>query len=99
MFGFDNARKVITFLQFHQESFVVTYAMNAAASTSRKVVFESEHLENVHSSWKARETYEIISADEFIETFEIDEPGKAFEGFYASYLRDADGNKLCVYHM
>lgn len=28
------------------------------------------------------------------------EPGpRGNRGFYASYFRDADGNKLCVYHM
>ena len=35
------------------------------------MIFESEALENVPGGWKARETYEIVSSDEFIERFEI----------------------------
>lgn len=42
-------------------------------------MFDSEHFENFDYSWKARETYEIASADEFVEIFELAEPGKAFE--------------------
>jgi hypothetical protein len=34
-------------------------------------VFESEALENIPVGWKARETYEVISPDEFVETFEL----------------------------
>src|SRR5262245_31408191 len=32
---------------------------------------EGEALENVRSSWEARETYEVVSPDEFVETFEL----------------------------
>lgn len=52
---------------------------HAAESGARKLVFDSEHFENFDYSWKARETYEIASADEFVEIFELAEPGKAFE--------------------
>lgn len=84
LFSYDKKRKTILFRQFHQESFVVTYALNAALSTPTKVVFESEQLENVPSSWKARETYELISNHEFTETFEIARADKP----YAVYSRN-----------
>jgi hypothetical protein len=87
MFGFDKDRKLVTFRQFHQESFVVTYVMNVAVSTTTKVVFESEHLENVPSSWKARETYVVLSANEFVETFEIAEAGGKFETYSQNRFR------------
>lgn len=77
-FSFDKKRKTIMFRQFHQESFVVTYALNSASSTPTKIVFESEQLENVPSSWKARETYEVISDNEFTEIFELSQDGKPF---------------------
>jgi hypothetical protein len=41
------------------------------ASSSGTVVFETEALENVPAGWKARETYEVVSPDEFVETFEL----------------------------
>ncbi|MBI3713813.1 MAG: hypothetical protein HY253_12755 [Burkholderiales bacterium] len=78
LFSFDKKRKTIIFRQFHQESFVVTYALNSALSSARKWVFESEQMENVPSTWKARETYELISENEFVETFELAQDGQSF---------------------
>jgi hypothetical protein len=56
--------------QFHQEAFVNQYLM-VPTSAAGTVVFESEALENVPAGWKARETYQVVSADEFVETFEL----------------------------
>ena len=64
--------------QFHQEGFVITYALSPALSTPTKLVFEREQLENVPSAWKARETYEWISNHAFTETFEVTRTHKPF---------------------
>jgi len=69
---------MIILRQIHQEGFVNQYVMNKSASGPKKLVFDSEHFENFDNSWKARETYEVVSNDEFIETFELAEPGKEF---------------------
>jgi len=81
-FSFDRARKTLVLRQFHQEGFVNQFAM-VAPTTSNKIVFESEALENVPQGWKARETYEMGSPDEFTETFEI-----ASTGAYEVYSRN-----------
>jgi hypothetical protein len=78
LFSYDKARKTVLFRQFHQEGFVLTYALNPVLSTASRLVFDSEQLENVPSTWKARETYVLISQDEFTETFEIAQPDKPF---------------------
>lgn len=77
-FSFDKKRNTILFRQFHQEGFVVTYALNAALSTPSRLVFESEQLENIPSSWKARETYDVVSDHEFVETFEVAPTNKPY---------------------
>lgn len=77
-FSYDKQRKAVLFRQFHQEGFVLTYALNPALSTATKLVFESEQVENIPSTWKARETYELTSGDAFTETFEIAQPGQPF---------------------
>jgi hypothetical protein len=69
-FSHDRGRRVLVLRQFHQEGFVNQYAMKADTPAGT-VVFESEALENVPAGWKARETYEIVSANEFVETFEL----------------------------
>lgn len=78
IFSYDSNRKVVVFRQFHQEGFVVVYVLNPSLSTPSKLVFDSEQIENFNSSWKARETYEVISGDEFTETFELAGPDKPF---------------------
>ena len=77
-FSYDRARRTLVLRQFHQEGFVNQFAMTAPSVAPTLIVFESEALENVPKGWKARETYEVISPDEFVETFEIASSG-AFE--------------------
>ena len=87
LFSYDKNRKSIIFRQFHQEGFVIVYVLNPTLSTPSKLVFESEQIENVPSSWKARETYEIISHNEFTETFELAQPDKPFEIYSLNHFK------------
>ena len=88
--SYDRAEKVIRMRQFHQESFVISYALNREASTPTKVVFESERFENFDNAWRARETYEVVSDREFVETFELKPPDKAYEVYSRTRLDRAD---------
>lgn len=85
--SFDRKRKTVMLRQFHEESFVNLYALNPAAGKPTVLVFESESFENFDNSWKAKETYEIISSDEFIETFELAPPGKPFEVYSRNHFK------------
>lgn len=85
-FSFDKARKTLMLRQFHEEGFVLLYAL-AASSTPAHLVFESVTFENFSNEWKSRETYDVISDDEFTETFELAAPGKEFELYSRSHLR------------
>jgi hypothetical protein len=78
LFSHDRARHTLVLRQFHQEGFVNQYAMTPE-SPAGTVVFESEALENVHAGWKARETYQLVSPDEFVETFELAQAGSAYK--------------------
>src|SRR5262249_15309755 len=53
--------------------------------------FESEALENVPNGWKARETYEVASRDEFVETFEIAQSGKPYQVYSRARFNRASG--------
>jgi hypothetical protein len=37
--------------------------------------------------WRARETYDLISSDEFIETFEIGAPGKPLHVYSRNHFK------------
>ena len=76
--SYDKARKAPMLRHFHEEGFVNLYVFNDQASSKARLVFNSLNFENFSNDWKARETYEIVSPDEFIETFELAEPGKEF---------------------
>ena len=78
LFSYDKARRSLVLRQFHQEGFVNQYVM-APTSAAGSVVFESEALENVPAGWKARETYQVVSGDEFVETFELAGGAGAYE--------------------
>lgn len=96
MISYDRQRKVLMMRQFHPESFVNLYALNATASKDGLLEFESEDFENFDDAWKAKETYEVISKDEFIEIFELAPPGKPFEVYSRNHFKrvshDSDSN-------
>ena len=51
------------------------------------LIFDSVNFENFSNEWKARESYEVISPDEFIETFELAEPGKDFAVYSTNHFK------------
>lgn len=77
-FSFDRQRKKLVLRQFHVEGFVNEYAQQDTPKDGKTLVFETEQIENISAGWKARETYKIVSQDEFTEVFELAEPQKQF---------------------
>jgi hypothetical protein len=86
MISYDGARKRFVFRQFHAEGFVNTYVQEPTTD-EKKIVFVTEAIENIPSGYRARETYTILSHDEFTERFEIAEPGKDFELYSEAHLK------------
>jgi hypothetical protein len=78
LISYDRARRLFVFRQFHTEGFVNTYVQHPTRD-DKKLVFVTEAIENIPPGYRARETYTIVSHDEFIERFEIAEPEKEFE--------------------
>jgi len=91
MFSVDKQRKTLVLRQFHAEGFVNTYRRTMPADGGGLLVFDSEVFENFSNSWKARETYEFLSDDEFIETFELAPPGQPFQVYSRSRLKRTPG--------
>jgi outer membrane protein assembly factor BamB len=89
-FSHDRARHTLVLRQFHQEGFVNQYAMLPMTAGGR-LVFESETFENVPARWKARETYEVVSPDEFIETFEISQGEPSYETYSRTRFKRVRG--------
>jgi hypothetical protein len=86
MISFDKGRKKFVLRQFHVEGFVNQFVMNSS-DEGKTIVFTSESIENIPAGFRARETYRIVAPDEFIEIFEIAEPGKDFEVYSENNFR------------
>ncbi|MCW5909693.1 MAG: FABP family protein [Cyclobacteriaceae bacterium] len=76
--SYDRNKKRFVLRQFHVEGFVNTYVSDSISPDNKIIVFITEQIENIPAGWKARETYRIINNNEFVETFELAEPGKDF---------------------
>lgn len=87
MLSYDRARKKFVLRQFHVEGFVNQYVAETQAANGKTLSFISESIENIPAGFRARETYRILSADEFTESFELAEPGKAFEVYSETRLK------------
>jgi len=84
MIGYDKARTKFVFRQLHVEGFVNTYVQEDSGDATQK---QSSCIENIALGWRARETYLILSENEFIERFELAEPGKDFALYSEAHLK------------
>ncbi len=85
MISYDRSRKKFVLRQFHVEGFVNQYA--AGARDGGPLAFESESIENIPAGFRARETYTFTGPNEFVERFELAEPGKDFELYCETRFR------------
>lgn len=85
--SYDRARETFIFRQFHVEGFVNQYVLNELAEDSQTIGFITEGIENIPPGWSARETYQILNPNEFVEVFEIAGPGKSFEVYSENRLQ------------
>lgn len=86
-FSYDKTRNSFILRQFHIEGFVNQYKLDSVSSDKKILVFISEAIENIPSGWRAKETYQVITNDEFSETFELAPPNKEFEVYTKVILK------------
>ncbi|MCJ7497087.1 MAG: hypothetical protein MUO78_02985 [candidate division Zixibacteria bacterium] len=85
--SFDRARKTFIFRQFHVEGFVTQNVLDSLSSDEKTFVFLSEIIENIAPGWRVRATYKIQNENEFLQIFELAEPGKDFEVYSENQLK------------
>lgn len=77
MVSFDNGRDTMVVREFHTEGFVNQYVVKSISEDGRKIVLETESVENGPPGLRARLTLQVLEENEFEETFELasgDEP-------------------------
>ena len=85
--SYDKSRKTFVLRQFHIEGFVNQYKLDSISPDKKTIVFITENIENIASGWKAKESYQLVNDKEFIESFELAEPNKAFEVYSKATLK------------
>jgi hypothetical protein len=85
--SYDKSRKTFVLRQFHIEGFVNQFKIESISPDGKTIVFISESIENIPPGYRAKESYQIVNQNEFIETFELAEPGKAFELYSKAVLK------------
>jgi hypothetical protein len=85
--SYDKVRKTFVLRQFHIEGFVNQFKIESISPDGKTIVFISESIENIPQGWRAKETYNITSENEFIEIFELAGPGKEFELYSKAILK------------
>jgi hypothetical protein len=85
--SYDKIRKTFVLRQFHMEGFVNQYKIESISPDGLTIVFLSESIENIPNGFRAKETYNVVSKNEIVETFELAEPGKGFELYSKATLR------------
>lgn len=85
--SYDKYKKTFILRQFHNEGFVNQYQADSISGDGKTIVFLSEAIENIPAGWRARETYRIVSENEFTETFELAAPNGNFEVYTATTFK------------
>ena len=87
LISYDRARETYVFRQFHIEGFVNQYDLDKIAEDGQSISFVTEESESISPGWQARETYQILGPDEFVEIFELPVPDKNFEIYSAGHFQ------------
>jgi hypothetical protein len=85
--SYDKVAKKLVLRQFHIEGFVNHYVLESLSEDGRTIVFVTAAIENIPAGWRGRETYEVVSDHEFVETFALAEPGKDFATYSQTRFR------------
>jgi hypothetical protein len=85
--SFNSAENRFMLRQFHVEGYINEYKMEKLDADEQLYVFNSFEIENIPAGWRARETYEIVNQDEYIEIFELAPPGKDFQVYSKATMK------------
>lgn len=74
----DQTRPLKLYRQFEQDYRNGAFVLSKTLSQPNKLVFEMEPPAGAAVTWKARETWEVISPNSFVEIVEVAQDGKSF---------------------
>lgn len=85
--SYDKAARKLVMRQFHIEGFVNHSVLDRISEDGRTIVFVTVAIENIPAGWRGRESYQIVSENEFVETFALAQPGQEFTTYSETRFR------------
>lgn len=85
--SFNSVENRFMLRQFHVEGYIIEYKMDKLAADQKRYNFISFEIENIPVGWRARESYEIINQDEYVEVFELAPPGRDYEVYSKATMK------------
>jgi hypothetical protein len=93
--SYDKARALYVLREFHNEGYVNQYVLESTPDDRRRLVFETESIENIAPGWRARTTLEVTSEDSFRETFELAGPDREWACFITNdFTRSGNASRV-----
>jgi hypothetical protein len=86
-FSYDKVAMKLMLRQFHIEGFVNQFVLEKISDDGATFVFGSTAIENVAPGWRARETYQVLNENEFIEIFAMAQPNRDFANYSETRFR------------
>jgi hypothetical protein len=87
VFSYDTTRKKVVWRQYHSEGFINEYTLESVGTDGKSLEFVTTKIENLPPGFRAKKVYEILSADEIVETFLLARPSKDFEVYTRARLK------------
>ena len=85
--SFDRSRQRYILREFHVEGYVNQYLLEDWDTARQTLVLRTEAIENISPGWQARTTYEILSENEFRETFDLAGPGQEWSCYITNEFK------------
>jgi hypothetical protein len=61
--------------------------LDSVSADGKLLEFVTVRIENIAAEWRAKESFRVLSPDEFVETFSLAAPGKDFEVYSETHLK------------
>ncbi|HME05737.1 MAG TPA: heme-binding beta-barrel domain-containing protein [Bryobacteraceae bacterium] len=86
-FSYDTGAQKIVWRQFHSEGMVNEYTLDSVSADGKSLEFVTTKIENLPPGYRAKKRYQILSADEIVETFWLAPAGKDLEVYTVAHLK------------
>lgn len=87
IFSYDATAKTFVLRQFHAERIFNEFVMDSISADRKYMEFVTRQIENFMPRWRAKQCYQVLGQDEFVETFHLAGPEKDFQLYVTNHFK------------